>query len=505
MSNRWQKKGWGPDTAARGDGRWVAHQPETPGGGGGGGIVTDNLALHLDAGDASSYSGTGLDWIDLVTGTQTFTFNATPRFDSSVGFFNFQGNNWAQSVYSPALAPTRGAVEYWFRWKSQSPLTVAMLMTGTGNWSTVGNVTGTLGDESFEFFTGVSACMDYRAGHTFLRDNDWHQVVAVVDGVSNQLYLDGVPVATYFRTGNATSTGLTSLSTTYIGRYTGAGYYFDGDIAIVRVYDTGADSFSAADVAQNYAAQAARFGIFRPDNIDSLIAWIDPTDENTLTLSGAPAVHVDEIRDKANVIDRLRFTSSSPNGPNITTFGGMQYMDFDGLIDNMTAEYASGGPLMRSQLFANDWEMHIVIRPRDANQNVATTYQNNSIGPSDSGGYFGLYIRNDGAGGLVLMPYAWFGGDNRGEHSIAKNDRLIFGHSKTAGVTDWKMYADGVASTISTSGNISGGGTGSVYLGRGYQTKYYDGLMGEMCFFNEELSTADRTNLINYLKAKWSL
>ena len=485
--------------------RLPTRAPAAGGGGGGGGIVTDNLVLHLDAGDAASYPGTGTTWTDLTGGQHSFTFNATPRYDSSRGFFNFNGNNWAQNTFSPAIAPTRGAVEYWFRWKSQSPLTVAMLMTGTGNWSTVGNVTGTLGDESFEFFTGVSACMDYRAGHTFLRDNDWHQVVAVVDGASNQLYLDGVPVATYFRTGNATSTGLISLSTTYIGRYTGAGYYFDGDIAIVRVYDTGADSFSAADVAQNYAAQSARFANFQPDTIDSLRMWIDPTDSNTLTLTGNPAIHVDEIRDKANVIDRLHFHSSSPNGPNLVTVGGMQYLEFDGVIDNMIARYANLTNLQRSQLFTNDWELHMVLRPDAASYNVPATYQNNSIGPSDSGGYWGLYIRNDGGNNLVMMPYGWFSGDQRGEHTIAPGDRLIFGHSKTAGASDWKMYVNGTSSVIANHQNIGGGGTGAVYLGRGYQTKYYTGLMGEMCFFNQELSSGDRTSVIDYLKAKWSL
>ena len=32
---------------------------------GGGGIVTNNLVLNLDAGDSSSYSGSGNTWTDL--------------------------------------------------------------------------------------------------------------------------------------------------------------------------------------------------------------------------------------------------------------------------------------------------------------------------------------------------------------------------------------------------------------------------------------------------------
>ena len=224
--------------------------------------------------------------MDLITGTQTFTFNATPRFDSDQGYFNFNGNNWAQSTYTTPLTPTRGAVEVWFRWKSQSPITSAVVLTGTGNWYSLGHVTGALTNESIEFNSNISVVMDNQQGHTHYRDNDWHQMVAVVDGATNLLYVDGVAVATTYRSGGATSTGLISLVTTYIGKYTAAGYNFDGDIAIVRMYDTGTDSFSAADVAQNYAAQSARFSSFRPDSIDSLSLWVDPDDANTVTLGG---------------------------------------------------------------------------------------------------------------------------------------------------------------------------------------------------------------------------
>ena len=126
-------------------------------------IVTDGLVLHLDAGDASSYSGTGLDWVDLITGTQTFTFNATPRFDSDQGYFNFNGNNWAQSTYTTPLTPTRGAVEVWFRWKSQSPITwlLFLLEPATGIRC---HVTGAPTNESIESTSNISVVMDNQQG-----------------------------------------------------------------------------------------------------------------------------------------------------------------------------------------------------------------------------------------------------------------------------------------------------------------------------------------------------
>lgn len=506
---KWGNLGWGFSKRPGGSGHVIT--PPMPGsGGGGGGIVTDGLALHLDAGDASSYSGTGLDWVDLVTGTQTFTFNATPRFDSDQGYFNFNGNNWAQSTYTTPLAPTRGAVEMWFRWKSQSPITSAVVLTGTGNWYSLGHVTGSLPDESIEFNSGVAAVMDDQQGHTYYRDNNWHQMVAVVDGAANVLYVDGVPVATTFRSGSATSTGLISLATTYIGRYIGAGYYFDGDIAIVRVYDTGTGSFSAADVAQNYAAQSARFSSFRPDSIDSLSLWVDPDDANTVTLGGGSEVL--SIEDKANVIDRASFVapSASPTGPQLVTDGGRSWLQFNptGVVDSLVGRQQAGSfDLLRSNIMTgNVYETHVVFKPTSTpSQSASNPWQNNGIGPSDSTGYWGIYAQNDGAGGTQIVPYNYSSHSTYNRYTVTVGDKHIVGHSKSAGTSNLYNYLDGVSTTVGSFGSSLGGSSGTVELGVGSSNQKFSGLIGEICHFNQELSSSDRSNLINYLKAKWGI
>ena len=282
----------------------IPTSPPAAGGGGGGGIVTDGLALHLDVADAASYPGTGTTWTDLVAG-QTFSFVGTPLYNSEVGYFNFQAS-YASGTVTPTLAPTRGAIEIWTRWKASSILGAGVFLKGGSNWYSFGDVAGSPTDESIEFNTGISAAMDYQNGHTFYRDSEWHQITAVIDGAANQLYVDGVPVTTSFRSGSALSTGLLALAATRIGDYNGGttygGYTYDGDIAILRVYDTGAGSFSAADVAQNYAAQSARFAAFQPDNISSLTLWLDADDANTVTLGAGTEVL--SVLDKARAVDR---------------------------------------------------------------------------------------------------------------------------------------------------------------------------------------------------------
>jgi len=465
--------------------------------------VTDGLALHLDAGNASSYSGTGLNWVDLVTGTQTFTFNATPRFDSDQGYFNFKGNNWAQSTYTTPLAPTRGAVEMWFRWKSQSPITSAVVLTGTGNWYSLGHVTGALTNESIEFNSNISVVMDNQQGHTYYRDNDWHQMVAVVDGATNLLYVDGVAVATTYRAGGASSTGLISLATTYIGKYTAAGYNFDGDIAIVRMYDTGTGSFSAADVAQNYAAQSARFSSFRPDSIDTLSLWLDPSDNSSIVYG--TGTEIVEIFDKANVINLASFKapSGSPNGPNIITDGGINWMQFaasDRLHGKQNAGVTS---LSRNSVFSsNNYEMHVVVKPTAVPSLSNGNPWTNNLILGDASGFWGLYAK-DVSSAPFIQPYNYSSNTTYGGSALAVNDKAIIGHSKSAGTSDLFNYKDGVATLVGNFSSSLGGGSGQLEMSATGQD--FIGQVGEVLIFNDELSASDRSDVITYLKAKWGI
>ena len=360
-----------------------------PGGGPapGPGIVTTGLEVHMDAGD---YPGTGLTWTDPTTST-VFTFASTPSFDADVGYFNFTANN-AAGTFVPALNPTRGAVEIWFRWRAASPLTAAVLITGAGaNWVSLGNATGSLPDESLELNTGISAVMDDKQGHTFYRDGEWHQMVAVIDGAANTFYVDGLPVTSTFRAGAVNSTGLINLAATILGKYT-AGYQFDGDISIIRVYDTGANSFSAADAAQNYAAQSARFDPgYRPDDATGLTLWIDPSDATTITYDASNS-YIENIADKAFVIADTQCDSVGVNGIVALSSGGIDFLLFNGVDQYMQTK--SGGVVVPLSSVlgtsATGWEMHAVISSDTATGVSVTHPYDNNNAIMDSGGYWGI-------------------------------------------------------------------------------------------------------------------
>ena len=67
---------------------------KSAGAGGGGGIVTNNLVLHLDAGDSSSYSGSGGTWTDLSGEGNHGTLVGGPTYSSNHGgYLSFDGSD----------------------------------------------------------------------------------------------------------------------------------------------------------------------------------------------------------------------------------------------------------------------------------------------------------------------------------------------------------------------------------------------------------------------------
>ena len=69
----------------------------------GGGIITDNLVQHLDAGNSSSYPGTGTTWADLSGNGTDATMVNSPTYSATVGggSFSFDGFKLAASTSAP--------------------------------------------------------------------------------------------------------------------------------------------------------------------------------------------------------------------------------------------------------------------------------------------------------------------------------------------------------------------------------------------------------------------
>ena len=474
-------------------------------------IITAGLELHLDAGDASSYPGSGTTWFDLTANNYDFTFVGTPSYTATPGYFNFGYGSVAanRATNTDTIAITTGAFEMWFRWRAGSALASTIIAAYPSSWCSLGHSTGTYPDEAWEYNAASNPTMDYRNSHTHFRDGQWYHIVAVIDGIANQLYVDGAPVATTFRLGSAVSTGLWAGAQSAIGnQYGGGGYQFDSDIAIMRLYD--AATFSAADVLNNYTVEQARFKTFWPDSVDSLRLWIDPSAADTVTLGVAPAI--DYILDQARRVATARIESSGASDPTLVSAGGMNWMEFNGVDQYFQAKDSGGATISISSFIvgaATGWEMHAVI-DSDTATGVSLTnpYSNNGI-IMDSGGYWGICAAVDpgDVANVRIQPNAYDGGGSHWtDYDIPKNEKHIFGVSYAGGAsTDLITYIDGATTTVPgvAASAIPSSTSSRLQVGKGYSALYYNGLIGEICIFDAPLTPTDRAALLAYLKAKW--
>lgn len=101
----------------------------------------------------------------------------------------------------------------------------------------------------------TSLASQYTTTATYISTSNWAQIVGTYASGDRKTYINGNLVTSDAQSGTieTNSTGM------YIGAYgTGTGYFYNGNIAIVRVYNR---VLSATEVFQNFNAQRTRFGI----------------------------------------------------------------------------------------------------------------------------------------------------------------------------------------------------------------------------------------------------
>ena len=216
----------------------------------GDGLTTDGLAVHLDAGDSSSYSGTGTTWYDLTSNDIDMTiFNGATYSSSDGGYFHFDGSNdYAQYEGSDwtNFGTNPFAVEIWsnFDQAHNGGLAASAQSAGT-SWAVQ-----LRNNRKLSFRPPTKTCQ------TLLSANPWGQYVFVREGTgTNEAvhYINGFPAGT-----ETYATNLSSTAGLRIGRNR-ANVYFDGKISIVRIYRN--RSLSREEVLGNFVSNRDRYSI----------------------------------------------------------------------------------------------------------------------------------------------------------------------------------------------------------------------------------------------------
>ena len=217
------------------------------------GIVQSGLTLHLSAGIANSYPGSGTTWYDISGQGNNFTMQGNITWDAKLGFGNFSGNSTGtgnkfycnNSSFAKAYKTANGGSGY---------TTIAWArVTSYGGWQKL------MGHSDSDSYIDLYAIPNSAA--------PWHQedgstVWVNTSTVTTDTYtLNG---AGYLMLSSTNSNGGTTTTPTYTfsigndpnGAGTQASYPWLGCIHTVMVYNR---VLSTAEIIQNYQATRMKF------------------------------------------------------------------------------------------------------------------------------------------------------------------------------------------------------------------------------------------------------
>lgn len=214
-------------------------------------ITSDGLALHLDAGNLSSYIGSGTAWKDLSGNSSDATLSNVTY--NTAGYFVFNGTNSYVNFNANIGSPSVITVEMWAK-----PIALAGMLFGFNVydvWTTSSNMGfNTSAGDQF----GIPSSQVTALGIL----NKWKHFVFVMNQgttVGNKIYVNGVNQIMSLNTG-AVRSGASFNSG--VGRISSWSYdlswLMNMQVGNFRVYKR---ELTQQEISDNFDAERARFGL----------------------------------------------------------------------------------------------------------------------------------------------------------------------------------------------------------------------------------------------------
>ena len=266
--------------------------------------------LHLDAGNSSSYSGSGNTWNDLSSSGNNGTINGA-TFNSTNKSFDFDGTN---DYVGLSAVLSQGQAEYtiegYFKPDTQqTDVIFEQVQAGGGQHTRAAMMT--IGD-GYGGFNGWSN--DFH-DNTPVRISDWNYWTITVEKNlgSNQVkvYVNGILQSQGNTNNGANNLNVGTGSTNIGSRLSGVGEFFDGEIKTIKVYNR---VLSAAEVKQNYWATVNPYVV-----TEGLVLLLDSNNLNSYDGNGSSW---------RNLSGHSYDFSINPNAHR--TINGVKHMDFEG-------------------------------------------------------------------------------------------------------------------------------------------------------------------------------
>jgi hypothetical protein len=278
-------------------------------------IPLDGLIFSIDAGNIKSYSGSGTNVNDIVTGTVETLTNGTGYSSNLSGYFSFDGVDDFINVGSLGTFPTQGTISFWM---NSLDISVSIRNPFSTNYN--GFNTNVLRFETGETAGSLKAWIGSGSlrGLVFsnITTNAWYNIVVTWNQSTNSFigYINGV-----FNCSDATWT-VWPTSFVNVGIGTGYNRYFSGFIPQVLIYNR---ALSSSEIAQLYNSTKDRYS-YKEDIVkNGLLLNYDLSSKLTYT---SPNTYITSIVNN--------YTGLVLNGPTYSSNNG-GYMNFDGANDHI--------------------------------------------------------------------------------------------------------------------------------------------------------------------------
>jgi hypothetical protein len=223
-------------------------------------VVTSGLVMHLDAGNASSYPGSGTTWTDLSGSGNNATLTNGPTYSSSNGgSIVFDGVNDAVLLNNATTfgSPADISINIWVRYTDFiATANGRALFRGSSLSENVGFAVYQATDSPYnrvKCYVNLGTGLTVLNSATQLSTNQWYFVTLTYNSSVLSLYINGVLDASI-----AGSGGISWPSPARSPQFGEMfGTYFNGRIAQMTFYNR---ALTAAEVLQNYNALRPRFG-----------------------------------------------------------------------------------------------------------------------------------------------------------------------------------------------------------------------------------------------------
>ena len=212
-------------------------------------IVTNGLVLHLDAGNNTSYSGSGTTWTDLSGNGNNGTLLGTPSYTASPGYFDITSNN----TYVRLSSYSHGTNDFTYSmWVNFDAFDSYDTLFENGSW------TDTL-LLRVQDTTSINVYTEGSLRGTFTwspSTGNWYNVVYTRSGSTNTLYVNGTQSGSTFT--NQTNISISNSYTYLMRSQHTTDQFTNGKLAQYAIYSK---ALSQSEVTQNFDALKGRYGL----------------------------------------------------------------------------------------------------------------------------------------------------------------------------------------------------------------------------------------------------